>query len=103
MVIEIMALDLMHVQNIYCQMVVKVNMLFLGLIWAHLCILIIKIVLGEGPTQGLNDTTLTAEAKYHTNYTQWGKRVVLSLHYNKNNSLLLVNETKMYKIKVKDS
>ena len=57
----------------------------------------------EGPTQGLNDTTLTAEAKYHTNYTKWGKRVVLSLHYNKNNSLLLVNETKMYKIKVKDS
>ena len=24
----------------------------------------------EGPTQGLNDTTLTAEAKYHTNYTK---------------------------------
>ena len=61
------------------------------------------LVLGEGPTQGLNDTTLIAEAKYHNNYTQSGKRFVLSLHYNKNNSLLLVNETKMYKIKAKDS
>ena len=61
------------------------------------------LVLGEGPTQGLNDTILIAEAKYHTNYTQSGKRFVLSLHYNKNNSLLLVNETKMYKIKAKYS
>ena len=27
------------------------------------------LILGEGPTQGLNDTTLTAEAKYPINFT----------------------------------
>ena len=35
--------------------------------------LIIKkdiLVLGEGPTQGLDDTTITAEAKYPINFIQ---------------------------------
>ena len=27
-----------------------------------------NIILGEGPTQGLNDTALTAEAKYPINF-----------------------------------
>ena len=27
------------------------------------------LILGEGPTQGLNDTTWTAEAKYPINFT----------------------------------
>ena len=27
------------------------------------------LVLGEGPTQGLDDTTLTTEAKYPINFT----------------------------------
>ena len=40
------------------------------------------LILGEGPTQQLDDTTLTAEAKYPINFTQSGKRFVLSLHYN---------------------
>ena len=44
------------------------------------------LVLGEGPTQGLDDTTLTAEAKYPINFTQSGKRFVLSLQYNESNS-----------------
>ena len=39
-------------------------------------------ILGEGPTQGLDDTTLTAEAKYSINFTQSGKNFVLTLHYN---------------------
>ena len=34
------------------------------------------IILGEGPTQGLDDTTLTVEAKYPINFTQSGKRLV---------------------------
>ena len=37
------------------------------------------LILGQGTTQGLDDTTLTAEAKYPTNFTQSGKRFVLSL------------------------
>ena len=51
------------------------------------------LILGEGPTQGFNDTILTAEAKYPINFTQSGKRFLLSLHYNKSNSLLFVNAT----------
>ena len=27
------------------------------------------LIIGEGPTQGLDDTTLTAEAKYLINFT----------------------------------
>ena len=60
-------------------------------------------ILGEGPTQGLDDTTLTAEAKYSINFTQSGKRFVLSLHYNENNSFLFVNTTKVYQFKAKNS
>ena len=40
------------------------------------------LILGEGPAEGLDDTTLTAEAKYPINFTQSGKRFVLSLRYN---------------------
>ena len=50
----------------------------------------------EGPTQGLQDTTLTAEAKYPINFTQSGKRFILSLHHNESNSFLLFNTTKVY-------
>ena len=37
------------------------------------------LILGEGLTQGLDDTTLTAEAIYSINFTQPNKRFVLSL------------------------
>ena len=43
------------------------------------------IILGEGPTQGLDDMTLTAEAKYPINFTQPKKRFALNLHYNGSN------------------
>ena len=61
------------------------------------------LILDEGPTQGLDDTTLTAEAKLPINFTQPRKRFVLSLHYNGSNSYLSVNATKLYEVKVKDS
>ena len=60
-------------------------------------------ILGEGPTQGLDDTTLTAEAKYSINFMQRNKRFALSLHYNGSNSFLFVNATKIYQFKTKDS
>ena len=53
------------------------------------------LILGAGPTQGLDDTTLTAEAKYPINFTQLGKRFVLSLHYNGSNNFLFVSATKI--------
>ena len=52
-----------------------------------------NLILGEGPTQGLDDTPLTAEAKYPTNFTQPSIRFALSLHFNKSNSFLFVNGT----------
>ena len=57
------------------------------------------LVLGEVPTQGLDDMTLTAEAKYPINFKQSGKMFVLSLHCNGSNSFLFVNATKVYQFK----
>ena len=57
------------------------------------------LVLGEVPTQGLDDMTLTAEAKYPINFKQSGKIFVLSLHCNGSNSFLFVNATKVYQFK----
>ena len=37
------------------------------------------------------------------NFTQSGQKFVLSLHYNESNSFLLVNATKIYQFKAKDS
>ena len=61
------------------------------------------LILGEKPTQGLDDTTLTAEGKYPIIFTQSGKRFVLSLHYNGSSSFLFVNPAKIYQLKAKSS
>ena len=61
------------------------------------------LILDEVLTQGLDDTTLTAEAKYPTNFTQPRKRFVSSLHYNESNIFSFVNATKIYQFKAKDS
>ena len=50
------------------------------------------VFLGEGSTQRLDDATLIAEAKYLINFTQSGKRFLLSLHYNGSNSLLILQK-----------
>ena len=57
----------------------------------------------EGLAQGLDDTTLKAEAVYPINSTQPDKRFVLRLHYNGSNSFLFVNDTKIYQFKAKNS
>ena len=45
------------------------------------------LILGDRPTQGLDDTTLTVEDKYPITFTQSERRFVISLHYNGSNSL----------------
>ena len=60
-------------------------------------------IFSEGPTQGLDNTALKAEAKYPINFAQSGKRFVLSLHYKGSNNLLFVNAAKVYQFKSKDS
>ena len=61
------------------------------------------LILGEGPTEGLDDTTLTAEAKYPINFTQLRTKFVLSPQYNGSYSFLFVNATKIYQFNAKDS
>ena len=40
------------------------------------------LILGEGPTQGLDDTTLTGETQYSINFTRPNIKFCSSLHYN---------------------
>ena len=61
------------------------------------------LVLGEGQTQGLDDTTIITEAKYPIDFTESRKRYVLSLYYDGSKSFLFVNTVKMYHFKAKDS
>ena len=60
------------------------------------------LVLGGGPTQGL-ESTLTTEKMYSINVTVTKKKFCLSLHYNGANSYLFVNGTEIIKFKAKDS
>ena len=62
------------------------------------------LILGEGPTQGLDDTTLTAEVEviYPINFAQLNRRFVLSLHHNGSSSFFFANATKIYQFKAKD-
>ena len=62
-----------------------------------------NLVLGEGPTQGLDSTTLTAETKYSINFTENNEKFCLNLHYNRANSYLFLNGTEIIKFKAKYS
>ena len=59
--------------------------------------------LDDDITQGLDDTTLTAEKRYSINFIENNKKFCLSLHYNRANSYLFVNGTGIHKFKSKDS
>ena len=61
-----------------------------------------KIVLGKEPTKGIEHTLVT-EKMYSINFAVVRKKFCLSLHYNGENSYLLVNGTEIYKFKAKDS
>ena len=60
------------------------------------------LVLGRGPTEGL-ESTLSAEKMYSINFTVTKKKFCRSLHYNGANSYLFVNGTETIKFKAKDS
>ena len=60
------------------------------------------LILGVGPTQGL-EHTLTAENMFSINFTVTKKKFCISLHYNGANSYLFVTGTEIYKFKAKDS
>ena len=58
-------------------------------------------VMGKDYVQRINDTTIYAEKMYYRNFTDPGKKFVLSLHYNGNNSYLYVNGNQELKFKAK--
>ena len=58
-------------------------------------------LIGTGLTQGINDTTIYAEKNFYRNFTDFGKKIVLSLHYNGDNSYLFVNGRQELKFKAK--
>ena len=59
------------------------------------------LVLGKGSAQEL-EHTLTAEKMYSINFTVSNKKFCLILRYNRVNSYLFVNGTKIYKFRAKD-
>ena len=74
-------------------------------IWVLLLILIIKkdiLVLGKGPTQGL-EHTLTADKMYPISFIVSKKKFCLTLHYNGANSYLFVNGKETVKFNANDS
>ena len=58
-------------------------------------------VMGTGLTQGIHDTTLHAEKNFYRNFTHPGKKFMLSLHYNGDDSYLFVNGRQELKFKFK--
>ena len=59
------------------------------------------LIFSGGPTQGLHDADLTAEAKYPNNFTLPSKIFILRLHYNGSNCFFFVNATKTSQFKQK--
>ena len=58
-------------------------------------------LMGDGLTQGINDTTIYTEKKYFRNFTEPNVKFVLSLHYNGDDSYLFVNGRQELKFKCK--
>ena len=59
-------------------------------------------VMGKDFIQGINDTTIYAEKLFHNNFTEFGVKFVLSLHYNGDNSYLFANGRQELNFKAKD-
>ena len=58
-------------------------------------------VMGDGFTQGIHDTTLYVEKNYYRHFTEPGKKLMLSLHYNGDDSYLFINGRQELKFKAK--
>ena len=48
-------------------------------------------IIGKDFIQGISDTAIYVERLFHNNFTEFGVKFVLSLHYNGDNSYLLAN------------
>ena len=57
--------------------------------------------MGDGLIQGTNDTRIYVEKNYYRNFTDPGKKFIISLHYNGDDSYLFVNGRQELKFKAK--
>ena len=57
------------------------------------------LILGKSPTYGINRSFGSPEKKFRINFTKVNRKFCLSLHYNGDNSYLLVNGKKIFKFK----
>ena len=57
--------------------------------------------MGRGVTQGINNTTINTEKNFYRNFTDFGKKFMLSLYYNGDDSYLFVNGRQELKFKAK--
>ena len=57
------------------------------------------LVLGEGPTNGINGSIGAIEKKFSINFSETRTKFFLSLHGNGGNSYLFVNGKEIYKFK----
>ena len=60
-------------------------------------------VMGKDYIQGINDATIYAEKLFPNNFTEFGVKFLLSLHYNGDNSYLFANGKQELKFKAKDN
>ena len=58
-------------------------------------------LMGDGLTQGINDTKLYVEKNYWRNFTGPVKKFIISLHYNGDESYFFVNGKQELKFKAK--
>ena len=58
-------------------------------------------LMGDGLTQGINNTTLYVEKNYWRNFTDPGKKFIISLDYNGDESYFFVNGRQELKFKAK--
>ena len=59
-------------------------------------------VMGKDFIQGINDTAIYAEKLFHNNFTDFGVKFLLSLHYSGDNSYLFANGRQELKFKAKN-
>ena len=57
------------------------------------------LLLGKGPTFGINGIFGVAEKKFDINFSKVNTKFCLSLHYNDNNSYLYVDGREIFKFK----
>ena len=104
----ILAIELVLIENqvFHFRVGILVKMYqFLEQAWVLLHTLRIRkdlLVLGKGPTQGLEHALIAEKNVFHQFYSD-KKKICLSLHHNGADSYLFINRKEIVKFKAKDS